>query len=151
MRDEMEGRKKQASSNKQGKATQHTQGSYFSKEKWAASGVTRTHDTLHSRQSTLPLSYLYQGSSAGWAQMYTNSFSVGFGCSTYNVHIIVYTGTECEEVPTEASRGYIGHRPPPPPFLPPAWRAPAVWGGASAALWGPLRGQTEGQLWGISM
>ena len=33
MRDEMEGRKKQASSNKQGKATQHTQGSHFSKEK----------------------------------------------------------------------------------------------------------------------
>ena len=34
MRDEKEGRKKQARSNKQqGKATQHTQGSHFSKEK----------------------------------------------------------------------------------------------------------------------
>ena len=32
---------------------QHTQGSHFSKEKQAASGGTRTHDTLHSRQSTL--------------------------------------------------------------------------------------------------
>ena len=63
MRDEKEGRKKQARSNKQqGKATQHTQGSHFSWEKWAASGGTRTHDTLHSRQSALPLSY--QGSSA---------------------------------------------------------------------------------------
>ena len=30
MRDEKEGRKKQARSNKQGKATQHTQGSHFS-------------------------------------------------------------------------------------------------------------------------
>ena len=51
MRDE-EGRKKegrkQARSNKQqGKATQHTQ-AVTSKEKRAASGGTRTHDTLHS-------------------------------------------------------------------------------------------------------
>ena len=38
--------KKQARSNKQqGKATQHTQGSHFSKEKLAASGGTRTHNT----------------------------------------------------------------------------------------------------------
>ena len=45
--DEKEGRKKQARSIKQqGKATQHTQGSHFSKEKLAASGGTRTHDTL---------------------------------------------------------------------------------------------------------
>ena len=49
MRDEKEERKKQARSNKQGKATQHTQGS----EK-TASGGTRTHDTLYSRQSALP-------------------------------------------------------------------------------------------------
>ena len=49
MRDEKEGIKKQARSNKQqGKATQHTQGSY--KEKVAASGGTRTHDILDSRQ-----------------------------------------------------------------------------------------------------
>ena len=42
MRDEKEGRKKQARSNKQqGKATQHTQGSHFSKEKCATSGGIR--------------------------------------------------------------------------------------------------------------
>ena len=47
-----EGRKKQARSNEQqGKATQHTQGSHFSKEKCAASGGTQTHDTLHSRHT----------------------------------------------------------------------------------------------------
>ena len=33
MRDEKEGRKKQARSNKQGKVTQYTQGSHFSYEK----------------------------------------------------------------------------------------------------------------------
>ena len=42
-------RSKQGQTNKQGKATQHTQGS----EK-TASGGTRTHDTLYSRQSALP-------------------------------------------------------------------------------------------------
>ena len=57
VRDEKEGRKQQARSNKQqSKATQHTRGSR-----------TRTHDTLHSRQSALPLGY--QGSSTGWAQI----------------------------------------------------------------------------------
>ena len=49
MRDEKEERKKERSkqgqTNKQGKATQHTQGSH--------SGGTRTHDTLYSRQSAL--------------------------------------------------------------------------------------------------
>ena len=41
-----EGRKKQARSNKQqGKATQHTQSSHFSKEKLAASGKTQTNAT----------------------------------------------------------------------------------------------------------
>ena len=35
-------------------ATQHAQGSHFSKEKGVASGGTQTHDTLHSRQSALP-------------------------------------------------------------------------------------------------
>ena len=49
MRDEKEGRKEQAKPNKQqGKATQHAQGSHFSKENRAALGGTRTHDTLHS-------------------------------------------------------------------------------------------------------
>ena len=50
MRDE-EGKKKEASKviQKQNKSTQHTQGSHFSKEKCAASGGIRTHDTLHSR------------------------------------------------------------------------------------------------------
>ena len=68
MREEKEGRKKQARSYKQhGKATQHTQGSHFSQEKRAASGGTRTHDTLYSRQSALPLSY--QGSTGGGAQI----------------------------------------------------------------------------------
>ena len=39
MRDEKEGRKKQARSYKQqGKATQHTQGSHLSLNNWAASG-----------------------------------------------------------------------------------------------------------------
>ena len=62
-----EERSNQGQTNKQGKATWHTQGGHFSYEKLAASGGTRTHDTLHSRQSALPLSY--QGSSAGWAQI----------------------------------------------------------------------------------
>ena len=34
--------------------TTHSRQSLFFKEKWAASGGTRTHDTLHSRQSALP-------------------------------------------------------------------------------------------------
>ena len=55
-----EERSKQGQNKQQGKATQHTQGSHFFKEKWAASGGTQIHDTLHSRQSALPLSY--QGS-----------------------------------------------------------------------------------------
>ena len=41
-------RSKQGQTDTQGKATQHTQGSQ------AASGGTRTHDTLYSRQSALP-------------------------------------------------------------------------------------------------
>ena len=50
-----EGGKKQARSYKQqSKAKQSTQGSHFSKEKWAASGGIQTHNTLHSRQSALP-------------------------------------------------------------------------------------------------
>ena len=65
MRDEKEGRKKQTKSSKQSQAKQHStpnQGSHFSKEKWGASGGTRTHDTLHSRhsQSALPVHmYMY--------------------------------------------------------------------------------------------
>ena len=56
MRDEKEGRKKPARSNKQqSKATQHTQGSHFPKEKSQVG-----FEPLHSRQSALPLSY--QGS-----------------------------------------------------------------------------------------
>ena len=65
MRDEKEERKKQARSNKQTRQsnTAYPRQSLFR----AASGRTRTHDTLCSRQSALPLSY--QGSSAGWAQI----------------------------------------------------------------------------------
>ena len=55
MRDEKEGRKKQARSNKQqGKATQHTQGSHFPKEKRPASGGNWNHDTQHSRCTWSP-------------------------------------------------------------------------------------------------
>ena len=43
MRDEKEGRKKQARSNKQGKATHHTQGSHISCLRWDSNP--------HSRQS----------------------------------------------------------------------------------------------------
>ena len=52
MRDEKEERKKQARSNKQTRQsnTAHPRQSLFR----AASGGTRTHDTLHSRQSALP-------------------------------------------------------------------------------------------------
>ena len=47
-----EGRKKQARSYKQqGKAAQHTQVNYISKEKWAASGGTQTHNSPHSRHA----------------------------------------------------------------------------------------------------
>ena len=43
----------QARSNKQqGKTIQHTQGNHFSRERLAA--WTRTHGTLHCKQSTLP-------------------------------------------------------------------------------------------------
>ena len=55
MRDEKEGRKKQARSNKQqmqSNTARPRQSLFVSKS--AASGETRTHDTLHSRQSTLP-------------------------------------------------------------------------------------------------
>ena len=54
MRD-AEGRKKQARSYKQqSNATQHTQGSHFSKRKIkAASGGIRTHATPRSRQSAV--------------------------------------------------------------------------------------------------
>ena len=51
-------RSKQGQTNKQGKATQHTQGSHFSQEKLAASGGTRTHDTLYSRQNQSVLARL---------------------------------------------------------------------------------------------
>ena len=56
MRDEKEGRKKQARSNKQqGNATQHTQGSHFSEgKKKEASKVKKTRrqsNTAHPRQS----------------------------------------------------------------------------------------------------
>ena len=56
-------RSKQGQTNKQGKATQHTQGSEKTASgeislPWVrletASGGTRTHDTLYSRQSALP-------------------------------------------------------------------------------------------------
>ena len=50
-------RKKEASKVKQTTRqsnTTHSRQSLFFKEKWAASGGTRTHDTLHSRQSALP-------------------------------------------------------------------------------------------------
>ena len=52
MRDEKEARKKQARSNKQTRQsnTAHPRQSLFR----AASGGTRTHDTLYSRQSALP-------------------------------------------------------------------------------------------------
>ena len=64
MRDEKERRKKQARSNKQTRQsnTAHPRQSLFR----AASGGTRTHDTLFSRQSALPAEL---GSSAGWAQI----------------------------------------------------------------------------------
>ena len=65
MRDEKEGRKKQARPNKQSKNNQAVldQGQSLFSEKLAASGRTQTHDTLHSRQSALPLSYqgMYMG------------------------------------------------------------------------------------------
>ena len=78
MRDEKEGRKKQARSNKQqGKVTQHTQGSHFSKEKWAASGGTWTHDTLHSRQSALPLNYMYMYMYSLYRRLQSSGISVG--------------------------------------------------------------------------
>ena len=53
-----EGRKKEASKvyKEQGKAIQHTQDSTR-----AASGGIRTHDTLHSRQNTLPVELLRLG------------------------------------------------------------------------------------------
>ena len=73
--DEKEGRKKEASKVKQ--TTQHTQARqslFLRKMSCPAFQYLRTlpsasggHDTLHSRQSALPLSY--QGSSAGWAQI----------------------------------------------------------------------------------
>ena len=55
MRDEKEERKKKARSNKQTRQsnTAHPRQSLFL-EKCAASGGTRTHDTLYSRQSALP-------------------------------------------------------------------------------------------------
>ena len=64
-----EERSKHGQTNKQGKATQHTQGSHFSWEKMSYMYLRwdSTHDTPYSRQSALPLSY--QGSSAGWAQI----------------------------------------------------------------------------------
>ena len=52
-----EGRKKEASKVKQtNKAKQHStpKAVTFPRKKWAASGGTRTHDTLYSRQSALP-------------------------------------------------------------------------------------------------
>ena len=66
MRDEKEGRSKQGQTNKQGKGTQHTQGSHFS-EKMSCLEWDLTHDTLYSRQRALPLRS--QGSSAGCAQI----------------------------------------------------------------------------------
>ena len=63
MRDERKGRKKQARSNKQQLRQSNTAHPLFLRK---MSG-TQTHNTLHSRQSALPLSY--QGSSAGWAQI----------------------------------------------------------------------------------
>ena len=55
MRDEKEERKKQARSNKQTRQsnTAHPRQSLFL-EKMSCPGGTRTHDTLYSRQSTLP-------------------------------------------------------------------------------------------------
>ena len=64
-------RSKQGQTNKQGKATQHTQSSHFSSFLgWDSNprhSTIYTLDRAHSRQSALPLSY--QGSSAGWAQI----------------------------------------------------------------------------------
>ena len=53
---EKEERKKQARSNKQTRQsnTAHPRQSLFLEKKRAASGGTRTHDTLYSRQSALP-------------------------------------------------------------------------------------------------
>ena len=65
--------------------------------KWAASGGTRTHDTLYSRQSALPLSY--QGSSAGWAQI---------------SHLIVHVHMRCTFVPLHHFRNVEELAPLPP-------------------------------------
>ena len=43
----------------------------FSKEKWAASGGIRTHDTLLSRPSALPLSYRGNSIHVRYAKAYT--------------------------------------------------------------------------------
>ena len=65
MRDGKEGRNKQARSKKQGKATQHTQGSQFSHEKELPRvGLKPT--TLYTLDRML-YQLSYQGSSAGWA------------------------------------------------------------------------------------
>ena len=63
MRDENEGRKKQGSSNKQGKATQHKAVTFPKKNELPQVGLEPT--TLYTLDRTLS----YQGSSAGWVQI----------------------------------------------------------------------------------
>ena len=68
MRDEKEGRKKQARSYKQqSKAIHHTQGTVVTFSKGKMSCLGWDSNPRHSRQSTLLLSY--RGSSAGWAHI----------------------------------------------------------------------------------
>ena len=76
-------RSKQGQTNKQGKATQHTQGSHFFLRKNDLPQVGLEPTTLHTLDRALyhlSYMYMYQGSSAGWAQIYTRTCTCTCTC-----------------------------------------------------------------------